>query len=281
MSAAAPPHFDGIYIYDRLAGYNNAMNKILVFLLLLGGMWHTPCFAQAETPAKFRVLAFYENGGHHMAYSARAVEWLNKLAADSNFTIDYRQDTDDFTGDFLAQYQLLIQLDFVPYGWKSDARQAFIQYIEQGVGGWVGFHHATLLGDFDGYSMWPWFSQFMGGIRYKNYIPNFAAGEVYVEAPGHPIFQGVPRQFAIQREEWYTYDRSPRPNVRVLAHVDERSYVPDTVDVRMGDHPVIWTNEAVKARNVYIFMGHGPDLFDNPAYVTLVKNAVFWAAGKR
>jgi hypothetical protein len=34
----------------------------------------------------------------------------------------------------------------------------------------------------------------------------------------------------------------------------------------MGDHPVIWTNEHVKARNIYIFMGHSPDLFENEAY---------------
>jgi type 1 glutamine amidotransferase len=48
----------------------------------------------------------------------------------------------------------------------------------------------------------------------------------------------------------------------------------------MGDHPVIWTNERVAARNVYIFMGHGPDLFENKAFTTILRNAVFWAAGK-
>jgi hypothetical protein len=32
-------------------------------------------------------------------------------------------------------------------------------------------------------------------------------------------------------------------------------------------------------KNVYIFMGHSPDLFDNAAYLTLFKNAIFWASG--
>jgi len=45
-------------------------------------------------------------------------------------------------------------------------------------------HHATLLGEFDGYPMWTWFSGFMGGIRFKNYIPDFAAARVKVEDPG-------------------------------------------------------------------------------------------------
>ena len=66
----------------------------------------------------------------------------------------------------------------------------------------------------------------------------------------------------------------------LLANVDERSYVPAS-DKTMGDHPVIWTNPAYKAKNVYIFMGHSPDLFDNAAYTTLFKNAIFWAAGKQ
>jgi hypothetical protein len=48
----------------------------------------------------------------------------------------------------------------------------------------------------------------------------------------------------------------------------------------MGDHPVIWTNEHVKARNIYIFMGHSPDLFENEAYKKIFTNAIFWAAAK-
>ncbi len=51
-------------------------------------------------------------------------------------------------------------------------------------------------------------------------------------------------------------------------------------DKKMGDHPVIWTNTRFPARNVYIFMGHSPDLFQNEAYKTLFRNAIFWAAGK-
>jgi type 1 glutamine amidotransferase len=48
----------------------------------------------------------------------------------------------------------------------------------------------------------------------------------------------------------------------------------------MGDHPVIWTNERVAARNVYIFMGHGPDLLESKAFTTILRNAVLWAAGR-
>jgi type 1 glutamine amidotransferase len=46
----------------------------------------------------------------------------------------------------------------------------------------------------------------------------------------------------------------------------------------MGDHPVIWTNEKVKARNIYIFMGHDPILLDDTVYKHLFANAISWAA---
>ncbi|HWD37741.1 MAG TPA: ThuA domain-containing protein [Fimbriimonas sp.] len=228
---------------------------------------------------KFRVLALYENGGHHVAYSARARTWLNELAQKNNFAIDYLQNTDTIDDESLGKYQLFIQLDYPPYAWKDKAVTAFQNYIEQGKGGWIGFHHASLLGEFDGYKMWDWFSQFMGGIRWKDYIATFASAKVNVEDKRHPVMKGVPSPFRIDKEEWYTYDKSPRANVHVIASVDESTYSPDS-KVKMGDHPVIWTNPNVKARNVYIFMGHDPILFDNKAYTTIFKNAIFWAAGK-
>jgi type 1 glutamine amidotransferase len=89
--------------------------------------------------------------------------------------------------------------------------------------------------------------------------------------------QGVSATFVINDEEWYTWDKSPRSNVRVLATVDENTYNPQT-STKMGDHPVIWSNEHIKARNIYIFMGHHPDLFDNPAFITIFHNAILWAS---
>lgn len=229
--------------------------------------------------ARFRVLAIYENGGNHVQYSAKGRIWLNQLALDSNFRIDYVTNTDSINEEMLSKYQLIIQLDYAPYAWKPAAVTAFQNYIDQGRGGWVGFHHATLLGEFDGYPMWQWYYQFMGGIRWKDYIARFARAKVRVEDTNSPIMKGVPDSFVVQKEEWYTYDKSPRPNVHVLASVDESSYWPDTT-VKMGDHPVIWTNEQVKAKNVYIFMGHSPVLFDDAVYKLIFRNAIFWAVRK-
>jgi uncharacterized protein len=229
---------------------------------------------------RFHVVALAEKGGHHIAYSNAARIWLNKLAIENNFSIDYINHAAAITDSLLNRCQLFIQLDYPPYGWPPKAAAAFQQYIEKGKGGWLGFHHATLLGEFDGYPMWDWFSGFMGGIRYRNYIPGFVSARIVVEDKNHPCVKGVSSSFIIEKDEFYIYDKSPRPNVRVIAVADESSYTPFT-SIKMGDHPVIWTNEKMKARNLYIFMGHDAGLFSNKAYTTLFSNAIFWAARKR
>lgn len=246
------------------------MKKLLPFLLLAFVF-----SAHGQT----RILVLYESGGHHIEYSRAGKVWLNQLAADSNLIIDYVTNTDGIDDSSLARYALFIQLDFPPYAWAPKAVAAFEHYIEQGRGGWIGMHHASLLGEFDGYPMWQWYSRFMGGIRWKNYIAGFAAAKVNVEDENHPCMKGVPSSFVIEKDEWYTWDKSPRPNVHVIASVDESSYTPDS-PIKMGDHPVVWTNEHFPARNLYIFMGHSPELFNNQAYTRLLRNAIFWAAGR-
>jgi uncharacterized protein len=255
-----------------------AIGRILALALVPCSVAHHA--AAQDRTARFRVLALAEHGGIHKPFVDAARIWLRKLASQHDFTVDYVEDTQKIDDAFLAQYALFIQLNYPPYNWTDAAQSAFIRYIEQGKGGWIGFHHATLLGEFDGFQMWPWFHDFMGGIRFKNYIASFVTGTVTVEDNSHPAMKGVVSPFVIEREEWYTYDTTPRPRVHVLASVDEKTYTPAT-DLKMGDHPVIWTNEHVKARNIYIFMGHRPEHFNNPSFTQIFSNAIFWAAGQQ
>jgi len=70
--------------------------------------------------------------------------------------------------------------------------------------------------------MWKWFSDFMGSIRYKNYIRFVRDSKGQRRDQKAPCDAGPRRFFEIEREEWYTYDKSPRPIVHVLASVDEK-----------------------------------------------------------
>jgi hypothetical protein len=246
----------------------------LCWLFMAAGVYSQPI--PPKMP-RFQVLALYENGGHHILFSQRARTWLDQLALDSDFVIRYITDTRTINDSLLNQYQVFLQLDYPPYGWTDTAVRAFEKYMGDASHGWIGFHHASLVGDFDGYPVWQYFAAFMGGIRWKDYIPGFARATVITEDPAHPSMNGVPRSFIIDKEEWYTYDKSPRPNVHVIASVDEASYEPPSLK-RMGDHPVIWTNDKWNTRNLYVFMGHSPELFDNAVFTRIFRNAIFWAA---
>jgi len=233
----------------------------------------------SAAPAAFKVLVLAEEGDQHGPFVEAAKAWLESTGKKAHFSFDCIENTEPITAAFLAKYRVVVQLNYAPWGWKPEAEAAFKAYIEEGRGGWVGFHHASLLGDFDGHQQGDWFRGFMGGIRYRDYISTFVSATVRVEDPKHPCMKGLPASFGVPREEWYTYDQSPRGRVRVLATVDESTFAPAT-DKTMGDHPVVWTNERVKARNIYIFMGHGADHFQNQAFTTLFRNALLWAAGR-
>ena len=226
-------------------------------------------------PHKAKVLVLTERGGQHGGFTDAGLRWLAAEGAKGNFSITEINNARNITEAYLSQFSLVIQLDFPPYTWPKEAEDAFVKYIEEGCGGWIGFHHATLLGEFDGYPMWQWFSDFMGGVRFKNYIAPLANGTLIVEDKQHPVMKDVPASFVVPDDEWYTYDKSPRPNVHVLANVDESSYTPAS-DIKMGDHPVVWVNESKKARNVYFQIGHSSKLYETEGFTTMFRNAINW-----
>jgi len=227
---------------------------------------------------EFKALVLTERGGQHEDFVVAALAWLTDFAAKNKIDITVINHANEIDENLLSKFRVVIQLNYAPYNWGDKAMSAFEKYIKEGRGGWVGFHHASLLGEFDGFPMWNWFSGFMGGIRFKNYIASTVAGKVMVEDKMHPVMKDVSSSFIIKDEEWYTFNRDPRPDVHVLASVDESSYNPAS-DIKMGDHPVIWINEKVRARNVYFLMGHNPSLLKSDDFTRMVSNAILWAAG--
>lgn len=227
-----------------------------------------------------KALVLTERGGQHEGFVAAALQWLQPFAAENHIQLTVINNTEPINKTYLDNFQLFIQLNYPPYNWTDTAKTAFENYIDQGKGGWVGFHHATLLGEFDGFHLWQWFSDFMGGIQFKNYVAAKASGTVNVETTTHPVMHGLPKSFIIPDDEWYTFNKNPRPNVKVLANVDESTYQPPT-DIKMGDHPVIWINQNKKARNVYFLMGHSASLLKSKEFKKMFANAILWASKKQ
>lgn len=248
---------------------------LVVVLCLMGTLCSEAKGSQKEVLSPRKVLVLAERGGLHEGFTAAGLKWLESQKEHFNMELTVLNSAKEIPKGDLSKYQLVLQLNYPPYAWSKAAQKDMEQYIDEGLGGYIGFHHASLLGEFDGYDMWGWFSDFLGKIRYKNYIAEKCDASVRVEDVLHPVMKDVPHSFVVAEDEWYTYDISPRPNVQVLARVDENSYSIET-DIKMGDHPVIWTNPSKSARNVYFQFGHSKSLFQNSAFIKLLENSIRW-----
>jgi type 1 glutamine amidotransferase len=231
--------------------------------------------AHVPAPA-FKAVVVAERDANHGPMVDAAIPFIRRLAGENNFTVDFIESVDPIDDAFLAGYQLFIQLNWTPIGWGEEQQRAFQRYIEQGKG-WVGIHHAGLTGERvlrAGRKNWTWYQdRFFGGVRYTDYITPPVKATVVVEDRNHPATRNLPGSFEVLNDEWYEFDGSPRPNVHVLATVDESTYVPKKP---MGDHPVVWTNE-IYGRVIYILMGHDAGIFQNRCFTTLLRDAIVWA----
>ncbi|MES1221570.1 MAG: ThuA domain-containing protein, partial [Bacteroidota bacterium] len=177
----------------------------------------------------------------------------------------------------LANYQVFLQLHEAPFDMSYDQQAAIQKFIEQGKG-WVGIHAAGLTGkDFlaPQKKYWQWFEDYMGGVTYSPH-PAFQKGVVIIEDHKHPVTKNLPDRFEVP-DEWYEFNKNPRPNVRVLGVADESSYKQNKP---MGDHPIIWTNEKFD-RMIYIGIGHDASLCSDKNFTILVRDAILWAASPK
>lgn len=146
-------------------------------------------------------------------------------------------------------------------------RRNFREFAESGKG-IVVLHHAVV-----GYQDWPWYEALVGakyleaaeGDWPKSTFRHDVEMRVQVERE-HPVTAGLPKAFETE-DETYGGMRIADTN-EVLLSTDEET----------SDGPLAWVSAYEKSRVVFIQLGHGPGVFDDPNYLRLVENAVEWAA---
>jgi uncharacterized protein len=247
------------------------LKKALLALLTLG----CGLPAVAEEPA-FRVLVISTRAADHAAMIEAAGPALTEMAARNGFGIDFTRDVTRIDDTFLSRYQVLVQLHIAPFEIPMARHAAIERFVEEGKG-WVGIHAAGLTGrQFQDPQTpyWQWFETFFGGVVYSPH-PAFQKATVVVEDRSHPATKNLPARFEIS-DEWYEFDRSPRPNVRVLASVDEGTYRQKRA---MGDHPVVWSSPRYP-NMIYIGVGHAPEVWADPNYSALMRDSILWAGTK-
>jgi uncharacterized protein len=237
---------------------------LIILLVLSAGL------LSVKTPVKFHVFVIVSSAKDHVKMVAAARPFLEKMAADYNFSIDITADTGKINDTNLAKYQVFVQLHEAPFDMSYSQQAALEKFIEKGKG-WVGIHAAGLTGkDFlaPQKKYWQWFEDYMGGVTYSPH-PAFQKGTVIIEDHKHPVTKNLPDRFEVP-DEWYEFNKSPRS-------ADEASYKQNKP---MGDHPIIWTNEKFD-RMIYIAIGHDASLCSDKNFAILVRDAILWAASPK
>jgi type 1 glutamine amidotransferase len=236
--------------------------------------------AQLARPA---VLVFTKtNSFRHIDGIAAGVPLLRDIAAKRGWGFFHTENGAVFNAEDLARFDVVMFHNASGDVLDEAQERAFQTWLEAG-GGWVGTHSS---GD-SSHKEWRWYQETLIGGTFTAHImgPQFQEARVVVEDPTHPAAAKLPAEFR-HTEEWYSWDASARDKgFHVIATVDESSYEPSArmfgqeADLRMGDHPVVWSRCVGKGRALYSALGHAAEAYSTPEHPPLLEGALAWAAG--
>ena len=114
---------------------------------------------------------------------------------------------------------------------------------------------------------WKEFDNVVLGGNYHNHYGNafLATARVHPDAASHPILKNIPKEFQTGGS---LYKTSPLAKGGTLLLTGSITNQPP--------EPMAWTHPYKGARVFYTSLGHPKD-FDQPAFRTLLVNAIFWA----
>lgn len=156
-------------------------------------------------------------------------------------------------------------------------RAALKAYVESG-GGFVGLHGSAG----DPTYFWDWYVDNLIGTRFTGHpMPDqFQPATIRIVAPSGALGDNLPQSFTLV-EEWYSFEAAPTgSDTNIVATLDEATYEPIGMmgtDLRMGDHPIVWTRRIGAGRMFYTAIGHRPEVYDDTHYAQLLQNGLKWS----
>jgi type 1 glutamine amidotransferase len=232
--------------------------------LLSAGVVMTPA-AQAQAP--YQVLVFSKTAGFRHDAIPAGIQAIRDLGSANGFTVTATENAASFTPTELAKYAAVVFLSTTGDVLDGTQQSAFESYVNAG-GGYVGVHAAA-----DTEYDWPYYGQLVGA--YFSSHPNIQQVNVKVEDRAHPATAHLGPVWT-RTDELYNYRANPRPNVKVLATLDESSYSGGTMG---ADHPISWCHAQSSGRSFYTGLGHTIESYADPVFRTHLLGGIKYAAG--
>ena len=227
---------------------------------------------EPEFAEPVRILVFSKTAGFRHESLSSGIKMIFDLSHTQNWIVTATEDATIFQERSLDPIDVVVFINPTGDALDENEQTAFENFMRNGKG-FVGVHSAT---DFE-YD-WPFYGELIGG--YFRTHPPAQTGTVIFENFDHPAmkpFEGMKSYTTF--DEWYSFRENPRPEVNVLAVLDENSIKKYNNDNwKMGDHPIIWWSEKNGMRSFYTVFGHTHEAFQDEMIREHIKNAVNWAA---
>ncbi|GAB4518454.1 MAG: hypothetical protein OHK0046_26080 [Anaerolineae bacterium] len=222
------------------------------------------------------ILIFSKTVGFRHDSIPAGIARIQQIALDQGWTTTATENASFFTTDNLNDFDLVIFLNTRGDVFNATQQTAFQQYIENG-GGLYGIH-AALVTEFN--PRWQFYYDLMGTLFNTQIYEVVQPGSLIVEEPEHPAAANLPNPWS-HTDEWYNYDRDPRPYVDgVVLALDPDSVDPQTLVGNTGSqHPVAWYNEYAGGRAFYTSFGHPSAAYGEPLFIDHMTGAMKWASG--
>jgi type 1 glutamine amidotransferase len=269
--------------------------------------------AKGRVPAaEPAILVFTKAAGFVHKSIPAGTEAIRKLGTENGFAVEATADPEAFTPANLARYKAVIFLSTTGNVLPTAAQRAALEGYIRGGGGYFGIHAASDMGGVA--TSWPFYlglvgAAFKGHTNARLYTDNVlparpgvtyggklaaAPADADQVAPGMKASSSEPARVVVEdqrspltrgwggavtlTDEWYGFVANPRPQVHVVATLDETTYVPGPG--QMGaDHPVAWCHAYQGGRSVYTALGHPIGAWSDPRVLSHVLGGIRLAMG--
>ncbi|MBS1724157.1 MAG: ThuA domain-containing protein [Armatimonadetes bacterium] len=214
------------------------------------------------------ILVFTKTAGFRHDSIPLAKRAVYKICEERHWTPAFTEDASWFTPGRLAGYSVVVFLMTTGDVLDDEQQSAMEGFIRSGHG-YVGVHAAA-----DTEYDWPWYGKLVGA--YFKTHPAIQQATVHIEDTKHATTNFLPNPW-VRTDEWYEFRTNPRPNVHVLATIDESTYKGGGMG---ADHPVMWCHEFDGGRAWYTALGHTKESYSDPLYVRMLASGIQWAMGQ-
>ena len=213
------------------------------------------------------VLLFTKTTGFRLESIPDAVAAIQRLGAAHGFAVEATENAAVFRDDQLRNHDAVLFVLTTGEVLGPTQQEALLRFIRGG-GGFVGVHSAADTGH-----DWSWYLDLVGA-EFRSH-PAIQDATLRVVDRVHPSTRVLPETWH-RTDEWYDFVSNPRPEVHVLATLDESTYAGGLMG---SDHPIAWCHFYDGGRSWYTALGHTDESWTEPLFLEHLLGGITFAAG--